>query len=138
MSDSISHMGIVQKTAESSVFVSIVSQSACSACHAKGVCSMAESTEKVIEVATIQPNSFLVGEQVEVLMQRSMGLKAVLWGYVLPFVVLLSVLVLVFETTGSEAWAGLGAILSLIPYYLILSLFRANLKNQFGFRIVKV
>lgn len=138
MGDSISHLGIVQKIAESAVFVSIVSQSACAACHAKGACSMSEVTEKVIEVTSLQADSFYVGEHVEVVMQRSMGLRAVLLGYVLPFVVLLSVLILVAETTGSEAWAGITAILSLVPYYLILRLFKTNLKSQFGFSIVKV
>jgi sigma-E factor negative regulatory protein RseC len=138
MGDSISHLGIVQKTGEGSVFVSIVSQSACAACHAKGACSMSESTEKVVEVASAQADGFAVGDHVEVLLQRSMALKAVMWGYVLPFAVFLSVLIIVFETTGSELWAGFSAILSLLPYYLILSLFKANLKSQFGFRIVKV
>jgi sigma-E factor negative regulatory protein RseC len=138
MGDSISHSGIVQKTTEKSVFVGILSQSACSACHAKGMCSMSETTEKVVEVSSNQANNYKIGEHVEVLMERSMGLLAVFWGYVLPFVILLTALIVVFEMTGSEAWAGFSAIGVLLPYYLILSLFKTNLKNRFGFRIVKV
>jgi len=48
-SGTIIHPGIIERISGEKVFVRILSQSACSACHAKGACSVADAEEKIIE-----------------------------------------------------------------------------------------
>ncbi len=138
MQDKISHTGVVQKIENGTVFVTILSQSACTSCHAKGACGMSESTEKIVEVAGNLTPDVKTGEHVEVLMERTMGMKAVIFGYGLPFIILLSVLLTVFEITGKELLAGLSAIVSLVPYYLGLLFFKNKLQSAFSFSVRKL
>ena len=45
------------------------------------------------------------------------------------------VLVLVLLLTGNEGWAALGALVALVPYYIILWLLRDKMREQLAFRI---
>jgi sigma-E factor negative regulatory protein RseC len=134
--DNITHPGIVDRVNENSVFVKILAMSACSSCHAKSMCSIAEVEEKIVEVKKVAGREFEQGQEVTVAMQRSLGGKAVFLGYLLPFLLLIGVLILVLSLTGNEGVAGLSAIAVLIPYYFALYLLRDRLKRTFSFRIM--
>ena len=84
MSSTISHEGIVTRVAPEGIQVTIISQSACSACHAKGVCSISEMTEKIIDVSVPDFQEYHQGQRVVVEIKESEGSTAVLWGYVIP------------------------------------------------------
>ena len=118
--EDITHPGIVENVTESTVFVKILAMSACSSCHAKGMCNLAEMEEKVVEVRKESGREFRGGDKVTVTMRRSQGSKAVMLGYVVPFLVMMGMLVLVLVLTGNEGLAGLSAILVLVPYYWVL------------------
>ena len=84
----------------------------------KMVCGSAESDDKVVEVLNTNPNLQL-HDSVNVLMRKDLGLKAVFWAYVFPFILLMTVLVTAsFFVT--EWLAGVFSILVLPPYYLLL------------------
>lgn len=129
----ISHEGVVTSNSGESVIISISSQSACSGCHAKGSCSMLGSKEKIVEI----PGRYNVkpGDVVNVLMSRSMGFTALFFGYVLPFFALLIVLIITVSLDMPELTAGLIAIGTLIPYYLVLYLCRNRLSEKFTFTL---
>lgn len=133
--EDISHPGIIDKTTNDSVFVKILSMSACSSCHAKSMCSIAEMEEKFIEVKKDSRKKYEVGEEVTVTMKRSLGPKAVFLGYILPFLLLFGVLLAVILLSGDEGLAGLLAIAVLIPYYWLLYIFRNKLSRTFSFMI---
>ncbi len=133
--EDITHPGIVENVTESTVFVKILAMSACSSCHAKGMCNLAEMEEKVVEVRKESGREFRGGDKVTVTMRRSQGSKAVMLGYVVPFLVMMGMLVLVLVLTGNEGLAGLSAILVLVPYYWVLYVYRNKLKRSFSFRI---
>ena len=65
-------------------------------------------------------------------------MKALFYGYLLPFVLMLTSLILFYETTGNEAVAGLVALSILIPYYIVLYFFRNTLKRAFKFELEKI
>ena len=54
--------------------VEIIVSSACSECHAKGLCGMSEAQEKVIMVPTDPYESRKVGDEVQVRTKMTMGL----------------------------------------------------------------
>ena len=133
--ESVSHKGrIVQVTPEFTT-VEIISESACSACHASGLCGMSEYTRKAIEVPTRAWDRFEPGQKVNVVLKASMGHKAVWLAYVAPLVVLLAVLLAMLAAGAGELAAGLGAVGGVMLYYLFLWLLRDRLRREYVFTI---
>jgi sigma-E factor negative regulatory protein RseC len=131
----ISHYGIVNKVTKEHISVSIVSESACASCHAKGYCNVSEIQEKIVEVPNTGDNEHQVGESVIVVLKRSLGTKAILYGYFFPFVLMMITLLTTMSITDNEGIAGLSALLVLVPYYFGLYLLREKIKSKFEFKI---
>jgi len=134
-SATIIHPGIIESITGDKIFVRILSQSACSSCHAKGACTIADVEEKIIEADIDPSGNRKPGEQVMVRMEESLGQKALLMGYVLPLVVLVGSIILFLSVLKHEGLAALLSLLMLVPYYLTLYLFRKQLRKEFRFRI---
>jgi sigma-E factor negative regulatory protein RseC len=115
--------------------VRIVQTSACAACKVASYCNAAESKEKIIDVFCNSVAEYSVGQQVVVSTSGQVAAKALLWAFGVPFVLLMTVLVLVLLLTGNEGWAALSALVALIPYYIILWLFRDKMREQLAFQI---
>lgn len=133
----VSHKGMIVSVGKDKVSVQIVSESACSACHAAGLCGAAESKKKIVDVPVYGDRSYSIGQEVEVCLARKMGLKAVLLSYVIPLVILL-ILVLSLSYIGfGELASGLVSIGGIAVYYLILYLCRNHLADGYVFYIRK-
>lgn len=137
MSQNIQHRGKVERIEGDKVFVRVEKQTACSGCHAKGMCGE-KGAERIMEVSTPHASSFTVGESVVVaLLRPSMGWSSVAWGYVLPLVVLLSVL-FGFKALGMEdgvsAVASIGAV---VVYYVAMYIMRHKFEQRIQFTIIK-
>ncbi len=139
MSDLIKHDAIIKEVGTDTVKVSIVSKAACLSCQMKSYCSVAEMQEKIIEVKKPRTglDKYDIGEQVNVVMYESLGIKALMLGYIVPFFVLLVTLVVAYGVTHNEPLSGLLALASLAPYYFVLYLFKEKLSKQFNFEIEK-
>ena len=134
----VKHCGEVVRIDGHSVFVRMTVSSACSACHAKGVCGASEQTDKVVEVETAAATDFQVGDSVEVaLMQRDMGSTSVVLAYVVPFLVLAAVLVGAILLGASEGMAALSAMVGVALWYVVLYMLRDKIKNKIKFIIIK-
>ena len=135
MGENVSHIGKIVRIAPQVTTVSILQHAACGECHAAGLCGMADLAEKTVEVPT-DPYAFRnVGDQVEVLLKASMGMKAVWLCYAIPLVILLGTVLGLMALGAPEipaASAGLGA---LGLYYIGLYLFRNKLRNEYVFTI---
>ena len=108
-SGEVSHKGKVVSVGKDTVSVQIVSESACSACHAAGLCGASESKKKIVDVPVYGDQAYSIGQEVEVCLARKMGLKAVLLSYVIPLVILL-ILVLSLSYIGfGELASGRGS-----------------------------
>lgn len=135
--DVIKHTGIISEINKDLIKVSIIAQSACSACHAKGVCSVSDMQEKFIDVKNNGNFDQKVGDFVTVSMKQKLGLKAVLFGYFIPFVLLMITLIIALGYFENEGIAGLTALGILAPYYLFLYLLKDRLRESFEFQIEK-
>ena len=132
----IDHEGVIERISGDLAHVKINSVSACASCHAKGACSAADQEEKYLDVAT-HGVSFEPGETVRVLVAKRLGFKAVALGYFYPFLLLMAVLI-AFTLAGTpELRAGTYALVSVIPYYLLLFLLRKRIGSAFSFSIQK-
>ena len=133
----IEHEGIIEKINDNQVTVRILQQSACSACHAKGVCMAADSKEKLVEVVDFS-GRFRENERVIIEGKESMGYKAVFWAFVLPLILLILILILTLTVWNfSEIGAAISTMAALIPYYLILYFLRKKMANSFQFSLKK-
>ncbi len=131
---SISHKGVVESITANIVNVKIISESACSACHAKGACSASDMQEKIIE-AVPGKKSVKIGDWVTIISKESMGFKALFLGYVLPFLLVLFTLIICTKASLKESTAGILSLSILIPYYTVLYLSRDVIKKSFIFEI---
>lgn len=134
MVDTITHQGIVKNINGSHVSVRIIQTSACSSCSVKGHCSSADSKEKIIDVIA-SPGAYRIGEEVMLVGTTSMGMKAVLLAFVVPFLLLVISLFLFMEVINNDLWASLLSLGILIPYYILLWFNKSRLKQQFSFTI---
>ncbi len=127
----VSHDGKVVRIENNHVFVKIISESACAKCHAKGLCTAADMKEKIIEAISHQ--SLQVGDPVEVKMTEKMGKMAIIYGFFLPFILMISVLFILNTVIKNQLLAAIFSLASLLPYYTGLYMFRNKIEADFVF-----
>lgn len=136
MVNKIKHLGIVENIDGPRLKVRIVQSSACSACSVRGHCSASEQKEKLIDVYNVDNVACQVGERVMVVGATSMGMKAVLLAFVLPFVLVVATLFAAMRWTGGdEALSALTGLGVLFPFYLIIYMCRERLGRTFTFTL---
>lgn len=136
MANRIKHLGIVENINGPCVQVRIQQTSACSSCSVKSHCNASETKEKLIDVYNRNHLRCQIGDRVWITGATSMGMKAVWLAFVLPFVILLLVLFVTMKLTGdNEAVSALAALAMLIPYYLIIYIYRKKLSRTFMFTL---
>jgi len=135
MKEEVAHKGKVVKMTPQVTTVAILQHGACSQCHAAGLCGMSDLAEKTVEVPTDPYAFYGVGDEVEVVLKASMGMKAVWLAYFIPLLVLLAVVLLLSAQHVGEVVTGICALVAIGLYYLLLYLFRDKLKNEYIFTI---
>ena len=137
MADIIKHRGVVEKVDGAHVTVRIVQTSACAACSAKGLCNASESKEKQIDVFEVNP-SYQIGEEVVLCGTTSMGMRAVLLAFGVPLLIVIVALSISMKMTNDHAlFSSCIALLSIIPYYIIVYACKEKLNRTFSFTIEK-
>ena len=132
-SKEIKHPGVITSIDSSKIKVNITTYSACSSCGAKGICSISDVKDKIIEVP--KTGDFSVGQEVQVILHQTQGFKALYLGYVQPFIVVLITLIITSSLTRNEVLAGLFSMGSLALYYLVLYFYKEKIRNKFTFAI---
>ena len=131
----ILHTGKIMEINPDFTTVEIVVPSACSECHAKGLCGMSEQQEKIIMVPTDPYVVRQVGDEVQVKTKMTMGLKAVWISYVIPLAILLILILSLSEFVPDEFLRGGISVAGVGLYYFIIWLFKDRLSDQFEFYI---
>lgn len=137
MSSTISHSGIIESVEEGHIRVRILQATACSQCAVSSHCHASEAKEKMIDVYDTPTDTWKKGDAVTVMTSTKTGARAVIFGFGIPFLLLLAVLFTTMGFTGKETLAASLAVLSLIPYYLLLYMFRDKMREQLTFWIEK-
>ncbi len=132
----VKHGGVVSKISKNVITVSLKGNINCEGCKAKAACGATESDGTEIEVFD-DKQSFSLYENVDVILEKKLGLKAVFWAYVFPFI--LMIVVLVISANFLKEWlAGLISLFVLIPYYLMLYLLQDSFQKAFKVSIFKI
>lgn len=137
MSKIVTHKGKVIHLDGVNVKVMIESVSACAACHAKGMCTLSDKEDKIIDikVSVDKADKLNVGDEVVVAVSQQRGMLAVLLAYILPAIVVIFSLVLLLSLV-AEPLAILLSLAVLAVYYFILYLFRNKLETKFVMSIL--
>ena len=137
------HSGTISKISKSAITVSLDGHINCEACQVKASCGLSESKHKEIEVErgvehqNLANNTFQLNERVEVAMQEELGIKAVFWAYVFPFILMISTLVIASFFL-NEWMSGLMALGVLIPYFILLKGLNSFFEKTFKISIFKL
>jgi sigma-E factor negative regulatory protein RseC len=140
----IKHDGIViAVNGDGTVLVRIVQTSACAACKAKAMCASAESKEKEIVALFVgeeakrregERQDIKLGDEVVVMVQQKMGWKAILLAYMLPFIVIMTVVAIGNGLLGiREEVIGTAALCAMGVYYIVLGFFKDKIQKEFSF-----
>ncbi|MBP5741790.1 MAG: SoxR reducing system RseC family protein [Bacteroidales bacterium] len=135
MNGDISHIGRIKTVGPEFTTVEIISESACSACHAAGLCTAAEAVKKDVTVPTDLRAGFTPGETVSVNLRKSMGTKAVVLAYVVPLFILLILVVSLSFTNIHELVVGTIALVGIGLWYLVIYMLRGRLSSEYLFYI---
>lgn len=135
MENKISHEGIITKIDEGNIEIKILSKSACASCNIKGACNMSEMQEKIITIPAPKDKNLSIGQEVKISMGLGQANRAVIFAYVIPLIILVAMIFILSTLKIEEGLNALISIGTLIPYYLILFLFRNRLKRKFEYEI---
>lgn len=129
----ITHEGRVVKVDGREVTVCFIQNSACSGCHAKGICSSQDQAEKMV-VADSQGIEYAVGEEVNIIVSNEVAWTAVVLAFIVPLVIAFIALFVAVPLAGELAACAvtLGV---LAVYYLVLFTQRNKMNRKVVFTI---
>ena len=137
MSSSLQHRGTVESVTNDTVIVSVMPESACAGCHAKGICGE-HGEKREIVVKTPYAAEYTPGERVIVALEHNrMGLISVVWSYVLPLIILVGVLFGARAFGVEDGIAALSSMAAITLYYVALYLMRKKFDKKIKFTIIK-
>jgi sigma-E factor negative regulatory protein RseC len=134
----IEHKGVIIGIDPEIISVEIINKSACSSCSSKGSCMLGESASKIVQVENKGYSFFEEGEEVNVILKKSLGFKALWVSYLIPLIVFIIVLLLMDAAGAGELLTGLSIIAVIGVYYFLVYLFRGRLKKEFVFTVEKL
>lgn len=132
---SIAHKGLVVNRTDKKTVIQLLQPEQCHSCHIKGFCGVSDDDRFRFEV---EEQDLDIGDTVSVEVSANSGYKATFWGYLFPFLLIISVLTTLLALGVSEAWAGLSALLVLLPYYAILATCKGIFKRSLPLEIHKL
>ena len=133
---SITHEGVIENISEKKLFIRLSRLPACTECHAKGICSVPDSADGEVMVTDREPG-IEQGDHVVVSITRSHAYRALMLGYVLPFVLVLATMILLTALRVEEWISALISLAVLAPYYLLIRQFGNRIERSFSFNVNK-
>jgi len=130
------HEGIVEGSDGIHTRVRLTGHIACSGCHARGACSISGKKDKTLAIPD-RGSSFQSGDKVHVALTQSLCFRALFLGYILPFLIVVSVLIILSSISKNELVNGLASLAVLFPYYLCIRLLRSRIDSKFCFTLKK-
>lgn len=131
----IEHEGTIVAINGQKLSVEIINRSMCDNCHAQKICLSTEENRKIIEVENDDKHTYNVGDTITIIGGSNTAIFAILIAYVIPIILLMTIIILLTKYGFNDNEIGLWAIGSLIPYYVILYLTKNTHKKQLNFKV---
>ena len=134
----IEHKAVVVAVEGSVVEVEMTVEEACAGCRAKEICGVGTGERRIVAVHDSMAQYYEVGEQVSISIEDIMGVKAVIYTYIIPFFIMITLLLGLKAMEASDLTAGGSALLAAGIYYVVLWFFRSRLEKEIVFKIKKL
>ena len=131
------HRGVVREVYGQMVVVGIEAVGACEGCKVKSLCGLSGENDKEVVVWDKNASAYGVGDEVVVGVGTAMALRAVVWAYIVPFLLMLATLLTLSGYGFPEPVQGLATLGAVAIYYVVLWFFRAKLERDIVFKISK-
>lgn len=131
----ITHIGTVSSITQGVIHITVEANSACAGCHAKGSCTIGETSEKIIHVNSDKYSELGIGEQVTVVITREAGFFAVIMAYLLPVAIIILTLWGFGELNFDELTTFSFMIAVIAIYFIILYLLRKKILKKINIKI---
>ena len=132
----IRHDGIIESIGnDGHICVRITQMAACAGCKVAAHCNASESKVKIVDVLCSNTTDYTIGQQVTVWASKDVANRALLLGFGVPFLLLISVLMISLKVIGDEGISALVALGSLVPYYLALWLMKDRIQRTISFNL---
>lgn len=135
--NTIRHAGIIDSIAEGHVRVRIMQAAACAGCQVASRCSASEAKEKIVDVVS-DGQGLQVGQHVVVTTTTGVARMAVVLGFGVPLLLLVTVVLAASLAGWPEEVAALGAIASIVVYYAGLWIMRGHVSKKVAFAIERL
>lgn len=135
MSETVCHRGVVSAVDGKHISVRIVQAAACGGCAAGRLCNAADGKERRVDVVCENAETYSAGDEVMVVGSVRNGLKAVVWAYVFPLVLLVGSVLSLQSLSVSEPLCALAGLAFTGIYYMVLFALRERFGRKFTFSI---
>ena len=92
--EELSKEAIITSIDNNLITLTVNSCSACLGCSAKKYCGLSENIDKKISVYVKNAKQYSVGEKVDVSIDLSQGIKAIIYGYLLPLILMVATIMI--------------------------------------------
>jgi sigma-E factor negative regulatory protein RseC len=121
------HLGVVRGHENRKWQIVLANPDGCAVCH-RGLCFDA-TNEKMVEVPE-RNHELQLGQSVWVRVAEETGWRAIFIFYAMPFLLMLSTLLLVMSLGLSEVLSGVLSLVVLVPYFSMLWLMRKQVQGN--------
>jgi sigma-E factor negative regulatory protein RseC len=136
--NNIIHTGIIESKAGDKVFVSVKRSAGCMSCKAEAICFGKTKAGNVVEVVTNPGESFSEGETVELSCSTGTSRRAAMLMFLIPLILIVSVIILMTAVLKrSEAAGAIAGLSAAVLWYAALYMLRTKLNDKFVFTIRK-
>jgi sigma-E factor negative regulatory protein RseC len=133
--EKVTHQGVIDDITTNTVKVRIQTTGSCLHCSSKEQCISSSGESRVISVENYNGSDFKKGDMVTLVGEKGDGLTAVFYAYFLPFLLVITTLMVANLFIYNELVSGLVALGILLPYYLLLWLNKKSLQQKFTYKI---
>lgn len=134
MSSKVTHEGIIEAIDNRHISVRIIQQAACASCKVAAHCNASDTKVKIVDVYA-DSSHLTVGQKIVVSTSGSAVKNALLIGFLFPLFMIVFLIVFSKFLGKTDDVAALLALGSLIPYYIIVWLFRNKIAQKITFHI---
>jgi sigma-E factor negative regulatory protein RseC len=134
MNEKIEYRGVVTEVRPGILQVEILDETVCAACAAQKSCCMSGRREKRIDVP-FTSGDYHPGDRVTVTGKTSMSLKAILFAFILPMILILITLLVASSMKIDERQAALISLLVMTIYFTGIYFFKNKFKKIFTFAL---
>ena len=131
---SIEHKAVVVAVERNIVEVEMTVNEACHECRAKDLCGATSGEKRVVAIHDTFAKTYTPGEEVIVTLDEIMGVKAVIYAYIIPFFIMIAVLFGTKAFEASDLVSGGGALGAAALYYVGLWLMRGKIEKDIVFK----